>query len=243
MPPNARSARCRRASSRRCRRAPAEVFTRDGSSQRSGKSSGCSCAITALPVSSRRTPGGKADLRGGAEESGYLVEGRFEGAEKSRLEQHVVVQQADTGMARPRDTAIHRRRERERRRRYLHLHLRPFRREPCRGAVVRAVIDHDHFGLGGQFAKMPGSWAARSLRPLREGITTEIPAGELAVAAVRMAELRVGAGRSHAATCAAPCHTANWRDSRKLRSTGGDPAGPRRSIPPAPATRTPPTPD
>ena len=50
---------------------------------------------TALPVSSRRTPGGNRICAVALEEAGNLLEGAFERWRRSRLEQHVVVEQAE----------------------------------------------------------------------------------------------------------------------------------------------------
>ena len=81
-----------------------------------------SCAITALPVSSRRTPGGKKICAVAQNRSGTRSKAARSAPKESGLHHHVVIQQADVRVARPPDAAIHRRGEGERLGTALHRH-------------------------------------------------------------------------------------------------------------------------
>ena len=78
--------------------------------------------------------------------SGTCAKAARSAREEARLDQHVVVEQADVRVAGAGDPAVHRAGERERLRRDLDCNLRPIGAEPIRGAILRAVIHHDDLG-------------------------------------------------------------------------------------------------
>ena len=94
--------------------------------------------------------GREADLRGGAEEVGDLVEGALQGGEEAGLEQHVVVEQADVRAAGAGDAAVDGAGEGERGGGVDDFDLRVGGGEPGGGVVGAAVIDDDDLvgGLG-----------------------------------------------------------------------------------------------
>ena len=87
--------------------------------------------------------GRKVDLRGGAEEFGDLIEGTAQRGEEARLEQHVVIEQADVGVAGARDAAIDGAGEGERGGGVLDFDRGVGGGEPRGGVVGGAVVDND----------------------------------------------------------------------------------------------------
>ena len=118
-------------------------------------------------------PGREPDLRGGAEQIGDFREGALQRGEKARLQQHVVVEQADVGVAGARDAAIDRAGEGERGGRVDHLDLRVSGGEPGGRVVGAAVIDDDNLARGlGENARELGP---QEFFAAREGMITVTP--------------------------------------------------------------------
>jgi hypothetical protein len=94
--------------------------------------------------------GREADLCGGAEEVGDLVEGALEGGEEVRLEEHVVVEEADVRATGAGDAEVDGAGEGERGGGVDDFDLGVRGREPGGGVVGAAVIDDDDLvgGLG-----------------------------------------------------------------------------------------------
>ena len=130
------SRRCHRARSCRLRRAAAR---RSGRENLSGEVWATDGFAGLFAADSER----EADLRGGAEEVGDLVEGALQRGEEIRLEEHVVVEQADVRVAGAGDAAVDGAGEGERGGGVDDFDLGVSVGEPGGGVVRAAVIDDD----------------------------------------------------------------------------------------------------
>ncbi len=188
----ASSRRCRKARSCRPRQAWAHRSAPGNLWRRTGRIRSCRS-----PRGGR--PAGKRICAVAQNRSGTWSKGAFQGGEKARLEQHVVVQQADVRAAGARDAAVDRAREGERRRGVDHFDLRVGRgaaKRPCH----RCCRYRRRRSAPAPARAMPGSWASSSSLPLRDGMTTVMPGFKRSLrlaAAIRAATVRERSHRPH----------------------------------------------